>query len=208
MDFHKTNDIDKTYTEKKKIINEKSVTAKKKVFNYIQALREIKRNLLYFKNYFTEREKYLEEQKNYPELAFVWSVHKEVIQEYLLYMEEMKKEDLSNIANELDVGIPNVIITNETFGFNKTKVQTEISNKRNTTKNDGFEPKQKNENYSIIEKTRNLIIELRKMRKEKMEKNKKNKIKKDKDNSLFDKINEIEKNDEDNDGDTTEITGL
>ena len=59
----------------------------------------------------------------------------------------MKKEDLSNIANELDVGMPNVIITNETFGFNKTKVQTEISNKRNTTKNDGFEPKQKNENY-------------------------------------------------------------
>ena len=209
MDFHKTNDIDRAYTDKKKIINEKSVNAKKKVFNYIQALREIKRNLIYFKNYFTEREKYLLEQKNYPELAFVWSVHKEVIQEYLLYMEEMKKEDLSNIANEIEVGIPNVIITNETFGFNKAKVQTEISNKRNTTKNDGFEKKQKDENYTIIEKTRNLIAELRRMRKENMERNEKNKIKKIKDDSIFDKFKDGDKNDDaDNDGDTTEITAI
>jgi hypothetical protein len=209
MDFHKTNDIDRAYTDKKKIINEKSVNAKKKVFNYIQALREIKRNLIYFKNYFTEREKYLLEQKNYPELAFVWSVHKEVIQEYLLYMEEMKKEDLSNIANEIEVGIPNVIITNETFGFNKAKVQTEISNKRNTTKNDGFEKKQKDENYTIIEKTRNLIAELRRMRKENMERNEKKKIKKIKDDSIFDKFKDGDKNDDaDNDGDTTEITAI
>ena len=133
-----------------------------KVFQYIQALREIKRNLLYFKEYFTDREKYLSEQKNYPDLAFVWSVHKEIIQEYFSYMDEMRKEDLSKLANDIDVTLPNVLITNETFGFNKTKVQTEISNKRNTTKNDGFEQKQKEDNYSIIEKTRNLIVDLRK----------------------------------------------
>ena len=161
MDQHK-NEIEKDYGEKKNEMKKKSEEAKMKVFQYIQALREIKRNLLYFKDYFTNREKYLEEQKNEPELAFVWSVHKEIIQEYLLYMEEMKKEDLSKIANDLDVTMPNIIITNESFGFNKAKVQTEISNKRNTTKNDGFEQKQKDENYSIIEKTRNLITELRK----------------------------------------------
>ena len=143
-------------------MKKKSQEAKTKVFQYIQALREIKRNLLYFKEYFTDREKYLEEQKNDPELAFVWSVHKEIIQEYLLYMEEMKKEDLSKIAGEMDVTMPNIMINYETFGFNKAKVQTEISNKRNTTKNDGFEQKQKDENYSIIEKTRNLITDLRK----------------------------------------------
>ena len=159
---HKTNDIDRAYNEKKEDIKTKSFNAKKKVFSYIQALREIKRNLLYFKEYFTDREKYLSEQKNYPELAFVWSVHQEVIQEYLAYMEEMKKEDLSKIANEIDVTMPNVLITNESFGFNKAKVQTEISNKRNTTKNDGFEQKQKEENYSIIEKMRSLIFDLRK----------------------------------------------
>ena len=33
------------------------------------------------------------------------------------------------------------------------------------TKNDGFEQKQKDENYSIIEKTRNLILDLRKRKK-------------------------------------------
>ena len=104
----------------------------------------------------------MEEQKNYPELAFVWSVHKEIIEEYLSYMEELKKEDLSKIANEIDATLPNIIVNSETFGFSKAKVQTEISNKRNITKNDGFEQKQKDENYSIIEKTRNLIIELRK----------------------------------------------
>ena len=121
----------------------------------------------------------------------------------------MKKEDLSNIANEIEVGIPNVIITNETFGFNKAKVQTEISNKRNTTKNDGFEKKQKDENYTIIEKTRNLIAELRRMRKENMERNEKNKIKKIKDDSIFDKFKDGDKNDDaDNDGDTTEITAI
>ena len=37
---------------------------------------------LYFREYFTDREKFASEQKNYPELAFLWSVHKEVIQEY------------------------------------------------------------------------------------------------------------------------------
>ena len=141
--------------------------AKSKVFQYIQTLREIKRNLLYFKEYFTEREKYLLEQKNYPELAFVWSVHKDIINEYLLYMDEMRKEDLSKIANDLDATIPNILITNETFGFNKAKEKTEISNKRNTMKNDGFDKGQKEENYLIIEKTRNLISNLRKKMKDK-----------------------------------------
>lgn len=161
MEQHRI-DIEKDYNEKRNDMKKKSQEAKTKVFQYIQALREIKRNLLYFKEYFTDREKYLEEQKNDPELAFVWSVHKEIIQEYLLYMEEMKKEDLSKIAGEMDVTMPNIMINYETFGFNKAKVQTEISNKRNTTKNDGFEQKQKDENYSIIEKTRNLITDLRK----------------------------------------------
>ena len=187
MDEHE-HDIDKDYNEKKTDMEKKSQEAKMKVFQYIQALREIKRNLLYFKEYFTDREKYLEEQKNYPELAFVWSVHKEIIQEYLSYMEELKKEDLSKIANEIDVTLPNIIINSETFGFSKAKVQTEISNKRNITKNDGFEQKQKEDNYSIIEKTRNLILELRKKMKND---NKKEEIvepikkpkKKDKDNN-------------------------
>jgi len=161
MDEHEQ-EIDKDYIEKKTYMEKKSQEAKLKVFQYIQALREIKRNLLYFKEYFTDREKYLEEQKNNPELAFVWSVHKEIIQEYLSYMEELKKEDLSKIANDIDVTLPNIIVNSETFGFSKAKVQTEISNKRNITKNDGFEQKQKEENYSIIEKTRNLITELRK----------------------------------------------
>ena len=183
-------------------MKKKSQEAKMKVFQYIQALREIKRNLLYFKEYFTERDKYLMEQKNDSELAFVWSVHKEIIQEYLLYMEEMKKEDLSKIANDLDVTMPNVLIMNETFGFNKAKVQTEISNKRNATKNDGFEQKQKDENYSIIEKTRNLVSELRKRiksdnQKELMELNNR-KMNKDDD----------EDNEENNNDDTTEITYL
>ena len=109
-------------------MKKKAQETKMKVFQYIQALREIKRNLLYFKEYFTDREKYLSEQKNYPDLAFVWSVHKEIIQEYFSYMDEMRKEDLSKLANDIDVTLPNVLITNETFGFNKTKVQTEISN--------------------------------------------------------------------------------
>ena len=155
MDQHKTNDIDRAYNEKKKEMKEKSFEAKKKVFNYIQALREIKRNLLYFREYFTDREKFASEQKNYPELAFLWSVHKEVIQEYLNYMEEMRKEDLSKMSNEVEITMPNVIIT---FGFNKTKVQTEISNKKNMTKNDGLEQKQKDENYSIIEKIETLYL--------------------------------------------------
>ena len=161
MENHRT-DIEKDYSEKKTDMKKKAQETKMKVFQYIQALREIKRNLLYFKEYFTDREKYLSEQKNYPDLAFVWSVHKEIIQEYFSYMDEMRKEDLSKLANDIDVTLPNVLITNETFGFNKTKVQTEISNKRNTTKNDGFEQKQKEDNYSIIEKTRNLIVDLRK----------------------------------------------
>ena len=206
MQGHKTNDIDRAYNEKKKDMKDKSFETKKKVFNYIQALREIKRNLLYFKEYFTDREKYLLEQKNYPELAFVWSVHKEVIQEYLNYMEEMKKEDLSKMSNEIEVTMPNVIITNETFGFNKTKVQTEISNKRNTTKNDGFEQKQKDENYSIIEKTRNLILDLRKRKKENLVK-----IVKKKDD-FFEQFqdNNIDNNDKENenDNDTTQHTAL
>ena len=154
--------IEKDYSEKRSDMKQKSQNAKMKVFQYIQALREIKRNLLYFKEYFTDREKYLLEQKNYPELAFVWSVHKEIMNEYFLYMDEMRKEDLSKLAGEIDGTMPNILITNETFGFNKARVQTEISNKRNITKNDGFEQKQKDENYSIIEKTRNLITELRK----------------------------------------------
>jgi hypothetical protein len=159
--------LDRNYSEKKDDMKKITKEVKLKVFHYIQALREIKRNLLYFKEYFTERENYLLEQKNYPELAFVWSVHKEVINEYLLYMEEIRKEDLSKITNEIDATIPNYLITNESFGYNKARVQTEISNKRNTTKNDGFEEDQKDENYTIIEKTRNLIIGLRKKMKEK-----------------------------------------
>ena len=204
MEQHKTNDIERAYSDKKKNIKEKSFQAKKKVFNYIQALREIKRNLLYFKEYFTDREKFAEEQKNISELAFVWSVHKEIIQEYLMYMEEMRKEDLSKISNEIEVTMPNVIITNESFGFNKTKVQTEISNKRSTTKNDGFEQKQKDENYSIIEKTRNLILDLRKRKKEIMMK-----VEKKKDN-FFNQFEEYNGDniDNDNENDTTVNTAL
>ena len=203
MESHKT-DIEKDYNEKRNEMKKKSQEAKMKVFQYIQALREIKRNLLYFKEYFTDREKYLAEQKNDPELAFVWSVHKEIIQEYLLYMEEMKKEDLSKIANELDVTMPNVMITNETFGFNKAKVQTEISNKRNTTKNDGFEQKQKDENYSIIEKTRNLITELRKRMK-----NDNHKELIDLNNRKSKRKDEIESDDENNNDEvTTKISVL
>ena len=204
MDQHKSNDIDRAYNEKKKEMKEKSFEAKKKVFNYIQALREIKRNLLYFREYFTDREKFASEQKNYPELAFLWSVHKEVIQEYLNYMEEMRKEDLSKMSNEVEITMPNVIITNETFGFNKTKVQTEISNKRNMTKNDGFEQKQKDENYSIIEKTRNLILELRKRKKENMMKADKKK------EALLNQNDEnnADNNDNDNEGDTTMHTAM
>ena len=87
----------------------------------------------------------------------------------------MRKDDLSKIANEIDVTVPNVIITNETFGFNKTKEKTEISNKRNTTKNDGFETDQKDNNYSIIEKTRNLISNLRKKMKDNQNRRSQNK---------------------------------
>ena len=204
MDQHKSNDIDRAYNEKKKEMKEKSFEAKKKVFNYIQALREIKRNLLYFREYFTDREKFASEQKNYPELAFLWSVHKEVIQEYLNYMEEMRKEDLSKMSNEVEITMPNVIITNETFGFNKTKVQTEISNKRNMTKNDGFEQKQKDENYSIIEKTRNLILDLRKRKKENMMKADKKK------EALLNQNDEnnADNNDIDNEADTTVHTAI
>ena len=190
------NDIEKDFNGRKSDMDKKSKEAKLKVFQYIQTLREIKRNLLYFKEYFTDREKYLEEQKNYPELAFVWSVHKEIINEYLSYMEDMKKEDLSKIANEIDVTMPNIIINNETFGFNKAKVQIETSNKRNTTKNDGFEQKQKDENYSIIEKTRNLITDLRKKMKNDNKKQQqlnesiKKVKKKDNNDSIEDNIND------------------
>ena len=188
--------IEKDYSEKRSDMKQKSQNAKMKVFQYIQALREIKRNLLYFKEYFTDREKYLLEQKNYPELAFVWSVHKEIMNEYFLYMDEMRKEDLSKLANEIDVSMPNILITNETFGFNKARVQTEISNKRNITKNDGFEQKQKDENYSIIEKTRNLITELRK------------RIKNKEQIEASNKKDESENNEENNDDATTENTYL
>ena len=191
--------IEKDYNEKRNDMKKKSQDAKMKVFQYIQALREIKRNLLYFKEYFTDREKYLLEQKNYPELAFVWSVHKEIMNEYFLYMEEMRKEDLSKLANEIDVTMPNVLITNETFGFNKARVQTEISNKRNISKNDGFEQKQKDENYSIIEKTRNLIIELRKRRKNNKQKEQ---------IEASNKKDDLENNEENNDDATTENTYL
>jgi hypothetical protein len=160
-------DIDKDHTERTEEMKKKMKDKKLKVFQYIQALREIKRNLLYFKEYFTERENYLLDQKNYPELAFVWSVHKEVVKEYFLYMEEMRKEDLSKIANDIEATMPNYLFTNETFGYNKEKIQAETSNKRNTTKNDGFEEEQEKINYSIIEKTRNLIFDLKKRIKDK-----------------------------------------
>ena len=96
--------------------------------------------------------------------SYVWNKLSNNNIAYALFnnLSPKEKEDLSKIANEIDVTMPNIIINNETFGFNKAKVQIETSNKRNTTKNDGFEQKQKDENYSIIEKTRNLIIELRK----------------------------------------------
>ena len=95
-------------------------------------------------------------------------------------------------------------ITNETFGFNKTKVQTEISNKRNMTKNDGFEQKQKDENYSIIEKTRNLILDLRKRKKENMMKADKKK------EALLNQNDEnnADNNDIDNEADTTVHTAI
>ena len=50
------------------------------------------------------------------------------------------------------------------------KVQTEINNKRNVQKNDGFQQRQKDENYNIIDKTRELMIKLRKLRKKNFEK--------------------------------------
>ena len=109
------------------------------------------------------------EQKNYPELAFIWSIHEEVINEFLNNMEELKKMDFSKLKEKLKVNLPVVVISNENFGFNKTKVQTEIANKRNIQKNDIFEQKQKEENYSIIDKTRALIAEIKKKRKEELE---------------------------------------
>ena len=36
--------------------------------------------------------------------------------------------------------------------------------KRNIQKNDGFEQRQKDENYSIVDKTRNLILKIREKR--------------------------------------------
>ena len=146
-----------------------SKNAKIEVFEYISALREIKRNIMYYNEYFNEREKYLMEQKNYPELAFIWSIHEEVINEFLNNMEELKKMDFSKLKEKLKVNLPVVVISNENFGFNKTKVQTEIANKRNIQKNDIFEQKQKEENYSIIDKTRALIAEIKKKRKEELE---------------------------------------
>lgn len=168
MQIHQ-NEIDKDFDDHKKQMQTLSKNAKIEVFEYISALREIKRNIMYYNEYFNEREKYLMEQKNYPELAFIWSIHEEVINEFLNNMEELKKMDFSKLKEKLKVNLPVVVISNENFGFNKTKVQTEIANKRNIQKNDIFEQKQKEENYSIIDKTRALIAEIRKKRKEELE---------------------------------------
>ena len=114
--------------------------------------------------YYILREKYLLENKNYPELAFIWSIHEEIINEYLNNMEELRKVDLSKLSDKLLISIPNVLVSKESFGFNKTKIQTEVENKRNIQKNDGFEQRQKDENYSIVDKTRNLILKIREKR--------------------------------------------
>ena len=176
MQIHQ-NEIDKDFDDHKKNMTTLAKNAKIEVFEYISALREIKRNLMYFNEYFNEREEYLLEQKNYPELAFIWSIHEEVINEFLNNFEELKKIDLTKIKEKLKVNLPYVVISNENFGFNKAKIQTEIANKRNIQKNDGFEQKQKEENYSIVEKTRNLISEIRKRRREEKEKEAEEKLK-------------------------------
>lgn len=163
-------DINKDFDEHRKLMETQCKNAKLEVFEYICALREIQRNLNYFNTYFKMREKYLQEQNNNPELAFIWSIHEELIQEYLANMEELKKVNLRTLKDKISINIPNVAVSKENFGFNKTKVQTEVANKRNIQKNDGFDQKQKDENYSIIEKTRNLLIELRKKRKQDREK--------------------------------------
>ena len=79
-------------------------------------------------------------------------------------MDELRKVDLGKLSDKLLVNMPNVLISKESFGFNKTKIQTEVDNKRNIQKNDGFEQRQKDENYSIIEKTRNLLLKIREKR--------------------------------------------
>ena len=171
MEAHKK-EIDEDFDNHKTNIKETCKQVKLEVFEYIQALREIKRNMIYFKNYFTEREKYLKEQKNYPELAFIWSMHQEIIKEYLRNIEELKKMDFEQYSEKLDISMPKVTILKENFGFNKTKVQIEISNKRSTQKNDDFDQRQKEENYDVnIDKTRELAKNMRKNKKKERENN-------------------------------------
>ncbi len=173
------NEINKDFDDHKKNMQELAKLAKIEVFEYISHLREIKRNILYFREYFTEREKYLLENKNYPELAFIWSIHEEIINEYLNNMDELRKIDLGKLSDKLLVNMPNVLISKESFGFNKTKIQTEVDNKRNIQKNDGFEQRQKDENYTILEKTRNLILKIREKRRLEREQIVNEKIKED-----------------------------
>jgi hypothetical protein len=173
------NEINKDFDQHKKNMQELVKLAKIEVFEYISHLREIKRNILYFREYFTEREKYLLENKNYPELAFIWSIHEEIINEYLNNMDELRKIDLGKLSDKLLVNMPNVLISKESFGFNKTKIQTEVDNKRNIQKNDGFEQRQKDENYTILEKTRNLILKIREKRRLEREQIVNEKIKED-----------------------------
>jgi hypothetical protein len=171
------NEIDKTFEDHRNTMNENSKFCKNEIFEFISNLREIKRNIIYFHKYFKEREKFLKENKNYSELSFIWSIHQEIINEYLINFEELKKIDLSKYSEKLKINFPFVTISKENFGFNKMKVQTEINNKRNVQKNDGFQQRQKDENYNIIDKTRALMIKLRKLRKENFEKIAEEKIK-------------------------------
>ena len=171
------NEIDKDFEIHKKTMNENSKICKNEVFEFISNLREIKRNMLYFHKYFKERENFLKENKNYSELSFIWSIHEEIINEYFKNFEELKKVDLTKYSEKLTINFPFISISKENFGFNKMKVQTEINNKRNVQKNDGFQQRQKDENYNIIDKTRELMIKLRKLRKKNFEKIAEEKIK-------------------------------
>lgn len=152
-------EITSTYDDLKNEIQLQSSETKYKVFQYIAALREIKRNLLYYHKYFIEREQYLQEQGNQPELAFIWSMHQDIIFELLENFEEMKKKDLTQIKNCIKMPKVRVDVSHVNFeNFFKKKEQTEISSKRNIQKNGEFETKQKEQNYDNIDNTSKAII--------------------------------------------------
>jgi hypothetical protein len=119
------NEIEKDFDEHKNKMQTLARNAKQEIFYYIAALREIKRNLNYYNEYFIEREKYLEEQKNYPELAFIKSIHEEIIREFLNNMDELKKIDFTKLKDKLKVSFPSVSLVGPTLfkgGVNQDKV--------------------------------------------------------------------------------------